>query len=221
MKFVIQRVNEASVKVDGNIIGQINKGFLVLIGVGQDDTKEIADKMVKKLLGLRIFDDENDKINLSLTDVGGELLLISQFTLYANCKKGYRPSFIEAGAPDMANDMYEYIISQCRAAGFHVETGEFGADMKVSLQNDGPFTIVLDSREICQGINDMNFVRTITNMERCSNEPLEILCKKISEGLRKKLHDPTFIYVNIGKIENTHQLTMCIRKNEWMIENRR
>ncbi|NEX00808.1 D-tyrosyl-tRNA(Tyr) deacylase [Pseudobutyrivibrio sp. NOR37] len=149
MKFVIQRVNEASVKVDGNIIGQINKGFLVLIGVGQDDTKEIADKMVKKLLGLRIFDDENDKINLSLTDVGGELLLISQFTLYANCKKGYRPSFIEAGAPDMANDMYEYIISQCRATGFHVETGEFGADMKVSLQNDGPFTIVLDSREIC------------------------------------------------------------------------
>lgn len=149
MKFVIQRVNEASVKVDGNIIGQINKGFLVLIGVGQDDTKEIADKMVKKLLGLRIFDDENDKINLSLTDVGGELLLISQFTLYANCKKGYRPSFIEAGAPDMANDMYEYIISQCRAAGFYVETGEFGADMKVSLQNDGPFTIVLDSREIC------------------------------------------------------------------------
>ena len=112
MKFVIQRVNEASVKVDGKIIGQINKGFLVLIGVGQDDTKEIADKMVKKLLGLRIFDDENDKINLSLTDVGGELLLISQFTLYANCKKGYRPSFIEAGAPDMANEMYEYIVEK-------------------------------------------------------------------------------------------------------------
>lgn len=148
MKFVIQRVNEASVKVDGKIIGQINKGFLVLIGVGQDDTKEIADKMVKKLLGLRIFDDENDKINLSLTDVGGELLLISQFTLYANCKKGYRPSFIEAGAPDMANEMYEYIVEQCRQGGFHVETGEFGADMKVSLLNDGPFTIVLDSRDI-------------------------------------------------------------------------
>lgn len=148
MKFVIQRVNEASVKVDGKIIGQINKGFLVLIGVGQDDTKEIADKMVKKLLGLRIFDDENDKINLSLTDVGGELLLISQFTLYANCKKGYRPSFIEAGAPDMANEMYEYIVEQCRQGGFYVETGEFGADMKVSLLNDGPFTIVLDSRDI-------------------------------------------------------------------------
>ena len=149
MKFVIQRVNEASVVVDGKKIGQIEKGFLVLIGVSGDDTKEIADKMVKKLLGLRIFDDENDKINLSLTDVGGSLLLISQFTLYANCKKGYRPSFIEAGAPDMANEMYEYIISKCRQEGFHVETGEFGADMKVSLQNDGPFTIILDSNDIC------------------------------------------------------------------------
>ena len=148
MKFVVQRVNEASVKVDGNVIGQIGKGFLVLIGVSDSDTKEIADKMVKKLLGLRIFDDENDKINLSLSDVGGELLLISQFTLYANCKKGYRPSFIEAGAPDMANEMYEYIIEKCREQ-FHVETGEFGADMKVSLQNDGPFTIILDSAEIC------------------------------------------------------------------------
>ncbi|QFJ53548.1 D-aminoacyl-tRNA deacylase [Pseudobutyrivibrio xylanivorans] len=149
MKFVIQRVNEASVAVDGKTIGQIEKGFLVLIGVSGDDTKEIADKMVKKLLGLRIFDDENDKINLSLTDVGGSLLLISQFTLYANCKKGYRPSFIDAGAPDMANEMYEYIISKCRQEGFHVETGEFGADMKVSLQNDGPFTIILDSNDIC------------------------------------------------------------------------
>ncbi|MBE5913209.1 MAG: D-tyrosyl-tRNA(Tyr) deacylase [Pseudobutyrivibrio ruminis] len=148
MKFVVQRVNEASVKVDGNVIGQIGKGFLVLIGVADSDTKEIADKMVKKLLGLRIFDDENDKINLSLSDVGGELLLISQFTLYANCKKGYRPSFIEAGAPDMANEMYEYIIEKCKEQ-FHVETGEFGADMKVSLQNDGPFTIILDSAEIC------------------------------------------------------------------------
>lgn len=148
MKFVVQRVNEASVAVDGKVIGQIGKGFLVLIGVSDSDTKEIADKMVKKLLGLRIFDDENDKINLSLSDVGGELLLISQFTLYANCKKGYRPSFIEAGAPDMANEMYEYIIEKCQEQ-FHVETGEFGADMKVSLQNDGPFTIILDSAEIC------------------------------------------------------------------------
>ncbi|MCR5416236.1 MAG: D-tyrosyl-tRNA(Tyr) deacylase [Pseudobutyrivibrio sp.] len=149
MKFVVQRVNEASVAVDGKVIGQINKGFLVLIGVSDDDTKEIADKMVKKLLGLRIFDDENDKINLSLTDVGGELLLISQFTLYANCKKGYRPSFTDAGAPDMANEMYEYIIDKCRSENYYVETGEFGADMKVSLLNDGPFTIILDSKEIC------------------------------------------------------------------------
>lgn len=148
MKFVIQRVNEASVAVDGKVIGKIGKGFLVLIGVSDSDTKEIADKMVKKLLGLRIFDDENDKINLSLSDVGGELLLISQFTLYANCKKGYRPSFTDAGTPDMANEMYEYIIEKCREQ-FHVETGEFGADMKVSLLNDGPFTIVLDSAEIC------------------------------------------------------------------------
>ncbi len=149
MKFVVQRVNEASVAVEGKTIGQIKKGFLVLIGISQEDTKEIADKMVKKLLGLRIFDDENDKINLSLTDVGGELLLISQFTLYANCKKGYRPSFIEAGSPDMANEMYEYIIDKCRQEGYNTQTGEFGADMKVSLVNDGPFTIVLDSEQIC------------------------------------------------------------------------
>ena len=145
MKFVIQRVTEANVKVDGKIIGEITKGFVVLIGVGQDDTKEIADKMVKKLVGLRIFEDENGKTNLSLADVDGQLLLISQFTLYANCKKGYRPSFIEAGAPDMASDMYEYIISECKKSVPVVERGIFGADMKVSLVNDGPFTIMLDS----------------------------------------------------------------------------
>ena len=148
MKFVVQRVTEASVAVDGKVIGQIGKGFLVLIGVSDSDTKEIADKMVKKLLGLRIFDDENDKINLSLSDVGGELLLISQFTLYANCKKGYRPSFIEAGAPDMANEMYEYIIEQAKTYCPNVQRGEFGADMKVSLTNDGPFTIVLNSQNL-------------------------------------------------------------------------
>ena len=148
MKFVIQRVSEASVKVDGNIIGQIGKGFMVLIGVGQDDTKEIADKMVKKLVGLRIFEDENGKTNLALADVGGEMLLISQFTLYANCKKGYRPSFIESGAPDMASDMYEYIIEKCKETVSVVERGIFGADMKVSLINDGPFTIVLDSEKL-------------------------------------------------------------------------
>lgn len=145
MKFVIQRVQHASVTVDQKVIGKIEKGFLVLIGVSNDDTKEIADKLVKKLVGLRIFEDENGKTNLSLADVDGSLLLVSQFTLYANCKKGYRPSFIEAGAPDMANEMYEYIIEECKKSIPVVEKGEFGADMKIELLNDGPFTIILDS----------------------------------------------------------------------------
>ncbi len=148
MKFVIQRVTEASVTVDDKVIGQINKGFMVLIGVGQNDTKEIADKMVKKLVGLRIFEDENGKTNLALADVAGELLLISQFTLYANCKKGYRPSFTDSGAPDLAEHLYEYIIAQCKETVPVVETGSFGADMKVSLINDGPFTIILDSEQL-------------------------------------------------------------------------
>ena len=145
MRFVIQRVSESEVKVDGKVLGKIGKGFMVLIGVSDSDTKEIADKMVKKMLGLQIFEDEQGKTNLSLEAVGGELLLISQFTLYANCKKGNRPSFIEAGAPDMASDMYEYIIAKCKEQVNVVERGQFGADMKVSLVNDGPFTIVLDS----------------------------------------------------------------------------
>lgn len=148
MKFVIQRVTHASVTVEGKTIGKINKGFLVLIGVTHDDTKEIADKMVKKMTGLRIFEDEQGKTNLSLADVGGELLLVSQFTLYANCKRGYRPGFTDAGAPDMANAMYEYIISECKKIVPVVQTGEFGADMKVELLNDGPFTILLDSKEL-------------------------------------------------------------------------
>ena len=148
MKFVIQRVNNASVTIDEKIVGKINKGFLVFIGVSNDDTKEIADKMIKKLIGMRIFDDENGKTNLALADADGELLLVSQFTLYANCKKGNRPSFINAGAPDMANEMYEYIIEKCREMVKVVETGEFGADMKVKLENDGPFTIVLDSEQL-------------------------------------------------------------------------
>lgn len=148
MKFVIQRVLEASVEVDDKVVGQIDKGFMVLIGVGQNDTKEIADKMIKKLVGLRIFEDENGKTNLSLADVDGQLLLISQFTLYANCKKGYRPSFTESGAPDMAEELYEYIISECKKSIPAVERGVFGADMKVSLINDGPFTIVLNSDEL-------------------------------------------------------------------------
>ncbi len=200
MKFVIQRTKEASVIVDKNVIGEIGKGFLVLIGVSDEDNEAIADKMVKKMLGLRIFEDENGKTNLSLKDVGGSLLLISQFTLYADCKKGNRPSFIKAGAPDEANRLYEYIIASCKnvlddwkkenaadktavhngaegtamsennnlaaadnitagnetlkpngiiAEKYSVQTGSFGADMKVSLINDGPFTIVLDSAEIC------------------------------------------------------------------------
>ena len=148
MKFVIQRVTHADVVVDGNEIGRIGKGFMVLIGVSKEDDKAIADKMVDKMIKLRIFEDENGKTNLSLDDVGGELLLISQFTLYANCKKGNRPSFIDAGAPDEANALYEHIIERCKERVNVVERGEFGADMKVSLLNDGPFTIVLDSSEI-------------------------------------------------------------------------
>ncbi len=144
MKLVIQRVTEASVTIDGSVKGKIGKGFLVLIGVGKDDTREIADKYIKKLLGLRIFEDENGKTNLSLADVGGQLLLISQFTLYANCRKGNRPSFVDAGAPDQAEELYNYIVEACRQAVDVVETGEFGAEMKVSLLNDGPFTIILD-----------------------------------------------------------------------------
>ena len=146
MKFVIQRVTEASVTIDGRVSGQIGKGFLVFIGVGQEDTKEIADKFIKKLIGLRIFDDEEGKTNLALKDVDGQLLLVSQFTLYANCKKGNRPSFVEAGAPQQAEELYEYIVEECRKQVLVVETGEFGADMKVSLLNDGPFTIILDEK---------------------------------------------------------------------------
>ncbi len=145
MKFVIQRVSEASVKVQGEVTGQIKKGFLVLIGVGREDTKETAEKYVRKMLGLRIFEDENGKTNLSLKDVSGELLLVSQFTLYANCKKGNRPSFIEAGDPEKAEELYEYIIEQCRKEVAVAETGVFGAEMQVSLVNDGPFTIVLEN----------------------------------------------------------------------------
>lgn len=148
MRFVIQRVLESEVKVDGLSLGKIGRGFMVLIGVSDSDTREIADKMVKKMLGLRIFEDEEGKTNLSLDTVGGQLLLISQFTLYANCKKGNRPSFIEAGASDMASEMYEYITKKCKEQVDVVERGKFGADMKVSLVNDGPFTIILDSDKL-------------------------------------------------------------------------
>ena len=144
MKLVIQRVSSASVAVKGETIGSIGKGFLVLIGVGDSDDEAVADKFVRKLLGLRIFEDENGKTNLSLADVGGQLLLVSQFTLYANCRKGNRPSFTEAGAPDKAESLYEYIIRKCRESVPVVETGSFGAEMQVSLVNDGPFTTLLD-----------------------------------------------------------------------------
>ena len=148
MRFVIQVVKEASVKVEGETVGQIGKGYLVLIGVSDSDTEAVADKMIRKMTGLRIFADENGKTNLSLADVGGSLLLVSQFTLYANCKKGNRPSFIEAGAPDKAEALYEYIIRECRKTVPDVQTGKFGAEMAVSLVNDGPFTILLDSEDI-------------------------------------------------------------------------
>ena len=148
MRFVIQRVNHATVKVDGEITGSVEKGFLVLIGVGKNDTKEIGNKMLSKLLKMRIFEDENGKTNKALSDVGGSLLMVSQFTLYADCKKGNRPSFTEAGGPEEANELYEYMVEQAREAGFQVETGVFGADMKVELENDGPFTIILDSEQL-------------------------------------------------------------------------
>lgn len=145
MKLVIQRVTRAIVKVDDAVIGSIENGFLILLGVAESDTEEIADKMVDKFCRLRIFQDENGKTNLSLSDVGGELLIVSQFTLYADCKKGNRPSFVKAGSAEKANHLYEYVIERCKNYVEKVEHGEFGADMKVELLNDGPFTIVLDS----------------------------------------------------------------------------
>ena len=144
MKFVIQKVSQASVSVEGNCVGKIQKGFLVFVGIGKEDTKEIADQYIKKMVQLRIFQDENGKTNLSLTDVGGEVLIISQFTLYANCRKGNRPSYFDAGEPQMAEDLYEYIIKKTKETISVVESGEFGAMMQVSLVNEGPFTIVFD-----------------------------------------------------------------------------
>lgn len=144
MKLVIQRVSRGSVTVDGSVKGEIGRGYVVLIGVGRDDTEEIADRYIKKLLNLRIFEDEEGKTNLSLADVDGELLLISQFTLYADCRKGNRPGFTDAGAPEEAEALYEYMVARCREQVPKVATGVFGADMKVELVNDGPFTIILD-----------------------------------------------------------------------------
>ena len=144
MKFVIQKVSEASVHVEGECIGRINRGFLVFVGIGKEDTKEPADQYIKKKVNHRIFTDAEGKTNLSLADVGGEVLLISQFTLYANCRKGNRPSFFGAGEPQMAEALYEYIIEKTREQVPVVRTGRFGALMQVSLVNEGPFTIILD-----------------------------------------------------------------------------
>lgn len=149
MRLLIQRVQNASVTVENETIGSISKGLLVFVGVSNTDTREIADKMIHKLLNLRIFSDENGKTNLSLSSVNGELLIISQFTLYADCKHGNRPSFTDAGKPELANALYEYIIEKCKESVAKVACGEFGADMKISLLNDGPFTIMLDSDVIC------------------------------------------------------------------------
>lgn len=148
MRLLIQKVLEADVKIDGRVNGKINKGYVVFAGIAEGDTKEIADKMIKKLIGLRLFEDEEGKTNLNLATVNGEILFISQFTLYADCKKGNRPSFINAGKPDMAEPLYKYMIEALRKEVPIVEHGEFGADMKVSLINDGPFTVMLDSREL-------------------------------------------------------------------------
>lgn len=144
MKLVIQRVDKASVSIDGAEYSSIGKGFLVLVGISDRDTKEIADKYIRKMIGLRIFEDAEGKTNLSLQDVGGAVLMVSQFTLYANCKKGNRPSFIEAGKPDMAEELYHYMVEKTKELVPEVKTGVFGAHMKVSLENNGPFTILLD-----------------------------------------------------------------------------
>lgn len=145
MRIVLQRVTKASVKVEGRVIGAIDNGFLILLGVAESDTEAIADKLVDKLCKLRIFQDENGKTNLSLADVGGGLLVVSQFTLYADCRKGNRPSFVKAGSPELANHLYEYVVERCKQYVEKVEHGEFGAYMQIELLNDGPFTLVLDS----------------------------------------------------------------------------
>lgn len=144
MRIVLQRVTQASVTVDGDVIGRINTGFLLLFGVGHEDTEEDCRRIGDKVCGLRIFSDENDKINLDLESVGGELLVVPQFTFYADCRKGNRPNFIQAAKPEKANALYEYFVEYLRSKGKHVETGSFGADMKVELLNDGPFTVILE-----------------------------------------------------------------------------
>lgn len=144
MRIVLQRVLSANVKVDGIVIGEIEKGYVVFLGVGQEDTTAECDRLSEKMINLRIFSDENDKINLSLKDVDGQLLIISQFTLYADCRKGNRPNFIQAGKPNDAEKLYDYFVDKCREKVSVVQTGSFGADMKVELVNDGPFTVILE-----------------------------------------------------------------------------
>ncbi len=148
MRFLVQRVSKAEVTVDGKTTGEIGLGFLVFIGIENSDTEETADKMARKLMGLRIFEDENGKTNLDLKSVGGSLLLVSQFTLYADCRKGNRPSFTKAGDPEKANALYRFLIERCRREISRVEEGSFGAEMKVSLVNEGPFTVLLDSADL-------------------------------------------------------------------------
>ena len=149
MKLVVQRVKNANVVVENKTIGEIRQGFMVLLGVAPTDTKEIADFLVQKLIHLRVFEDKNQKMNLSIQDIDGELLIVSQFTLYANSNHGHRPSFTEAAKPDLANELYEYFVEQCKKENIKkVATGEFGADMQVSLQNDGPVTIILEKENV-------------------------------------------------------------------------
>lgn len=150
MKIIIQRVKESSVTIDGKLKGSIQKGYMTLVGFCESDTKAIVDKMIDKMIGLRIFEDDQGKMNLSLADVQGAILSISQFTLYADCRKGRRPGFTEAAKPDIAISLYDYYNQKIQDLGIHVETGVFGADMKVSLLNDGPVTILLDSQDICK-----------------------------------------------------------------------
>lgn len=150
MKLVVQKVLESSVSVDGKVVGEIGKGYMVLAGFTDTDTHTIIDKMVDKMIGLRIFEDEDGKMNLSLADVNGSILSISQFTLYADCRKGRRPGFTEAAKPDISIPLYDYFNNKIKEYNVHLETGIFGADMKVTLTNDGPTTIILDSKEICK-----------------------------------------------------------------------
>ena len=148
MRAVVQRVTNADVKIDGRVNGKIDDGLLVLLGVGNGDTEEDMKYIADKIIKLRIFSDENDKMNLALADVGGRLLVVSQFTLYADCRKGKRPNFTKAAKGEQANELYEYFVSCCRGLGIETQTGTFGADMKVELLNDGPVTIPLDTDEL-------------------------------------------------------------------------